>query len=54
MNDKKAVKPVSFLQLEEVLEERQNSDRRHRDADLPEDVGRDRRQGDRRHAVTTE
>ncbi len=54
MNEKKAVKPVSLLQLEEVLEERQNSDRRRRDADLPEDVGRDRRRGDRRHGGAAE
>lgn len=54
MTDKKAVKPVSLLQLEEVLEERQNSDRRRRERGVPEDVGRDRRQGDRRHSTDSE
>lgn len=49
MNDKIAVKPVSLLQLEEVLEERQNDDRRRQEQGLPENIRRERRQGDRRN-----
>lgn len=40
--------PISFTQLEDALEERQKPDRRQGKKDLPPNVEKDRRQGDRR------
>lgn len=45
----KLFKPVILSQLEDVLEERQKSDRRKQQtAQLPEDIAEERRQRDRR------
>lgn len=49
MKDKLLTEDMLFQQLEDVLEERQNSDRRRDVKDeLPEGVQKDRRAGDRR------
>ncbi len=47
MKDKKTTK-VLLSQLEDVLEEREGTDRRQLQADLPEGVEECRRKGDRR------
>ncbi len=50
MSEKKVVK-VLLSQLEEALEERQNSDRRkEKQATPPSDIAEDRRKGPRRGA----
>ncbi len=49
MNEKQVTK-VLFSQLEEVLEERDGSDRRQQQSDLPEGVDECRRKNDRRAA----
>ncbi len=51
----KKIAPISFVQLEEALEERQSvSDRRQADAGLPKDVKEERRKRDRRNKPATE
>ena len=47
MNDKQVTK-VLFSQLEEVLEEREGSDRRQQQSDLPDGIDECRRKSDRR------
>lgn len=47
MNDKKKAK-VLLSQLEDALEERQNTDRRKAQKPIPENVAQDRRKADRR------
>ncbi len=47
MNDKQTTK-VLLSQLEDVLEEREGSDRRQQQEELPEGVDECRRKGDRR------
>lgn len=39
---------VLLTQIEDALEERQRQDRRQQQQGVPEDVGQERRQGDRR------
>lgn len=39
---------VLLTQIEDALEERQSNDRRQQHKGIPQDIPRDRRQGDRR------
>jgi hypothetical protein len=48
MTLEKAVKAVTIGQIHEALEERQTPDRRKVKKGVPEEVGQDRRKGDRR------
>ncbi len=48
MKDKLVTDDMLYKQLEEVLEERQNPDRRKGNKELPENVMQDRRKDDRR------
>lgn len=48
MNNDSIPKDLLLDQLAEALEERQNPDRRQRDAGLPQGVKGERRRGDRR------
>jgi hypothetical protein len=45
-------KPLILSQLEDVLEEREGSDRRKQQMPIPEGLQEDRRKGDRRAAET--
>ena len=52
MTEKKVTK-VLFSQLEEALEEREGSDRRQQQMDLPDGIDECRRKGDRRASKKT-